>query len=80
MNLCSNEHEEVCFEGRQCPVCEVMENLGRVQGELDEKEIALETANEKIDELNSDIADFKNTAPQNSGTVQNSQTTAQGPH
>ena len=24
MNLCSNNHEEICHEGRHCPVCELI--------------------------------------------------------
>ena len=24
MELCSSGHDEVCFEGRQCPVCEAI--------------------------------------------------------
>ena len=27
MNLCSDDHEEVCYEGRKCPVCEVRDEL-----------------------------------------------------
>lgn len=24
MNLCSDGHEEICYEGRECPLCEVI--------------------------------------------------------
>jgi len=34
MYLCSDGHEEVCFEGRDCPVCEAMEELEATQKEL----------------------------------------------
>jgi hypothetical protein len=27
MNLCSKDHEEVCFEGRNCPVCDTRNEL-----------------------------------------------------
>ena len=39
MNLCSDNHDEVCYEGRKCPVCDMREDL---QGAIDdmEKEIA----------------------------------------
>jgi hypothetical protein len=23
VNLCSDDHEEVCYEGRRCPVCDM---------------------------------------------------------
>lgn len=26
MNLCSNDHEEVCYEGRSCPACEAIKD------------------------------------------------------
>jgi len=27
MNLCSEKHDEVCFEGRDCPVCEMINDM-----------------------------------------------------
>jgi hypothetical protein len=27
MNLCSSGHDEVCYEGRTCPVCDLREDL-----------------------------------------------------
>lgn len=24
MDLCSNTHQEICYEGRKCPACEVV--------------------------------------------------------
>jgi hypothetical protein len=29
MNLCSSTHDEICFEGHQCPFCSVKEDLER---------------------------------------------------
>jgi len=39
MELCSDKHEEVCYEGRTCPVCAERDDL---QGQIDElnKEVA----------------------------------------
>mgnify|MGYP001565549180 FL=1 len=34
MNLCSDGHEEVCFEGRICPVCSLREDLEKRIDEL----------------------------------------------
>lgn len=43
MNLCSgsgrNSHDEVCYEGRTCPVCEVKEDLGGTIKDL-QKQVA----------------------------------------
>jgi len=33
MNICSHQHEEVCFEGRRCPMCELIKEH---EGELSE--------------------------------------------
>ncbi len=45
MNLCSEGHDEVCFEGRICPVCEKMEEI--------------KALGETIDELQNEIDDLK---------------------
>lgn len=29
MNLCSNNHDEICFEGRKCPLCEKIDEHNR---------------------------------------------------
>ena len=43
MNLCSNGHNEVCYESRSCPVCDKMEEIKdlenqieKLQGEVEE--------------------------------------------
>lgn len=56
MNLCNDEHEEVCYEGRNCPACKERES--RLETERDsEKEI--ERLNEKIDELRDQLTEAK---------------------
>lgn len=35
MNLCSDKHDEVCYEGRRCPVCDMRDEK---QGIIDEQE------------------------------------------
>lgn len=34
MNLCSDGHEEVCYEGRNCPSCELVEQLKEADKEI----------------------------------------------
>ena len=34
MNLCDDGHEEVCFEGRNCPVCEKIEEIRVLEEEI----------------------------------------------
>lgn len=48
MNLCSDKHEEVCFESRVCPVCDIREDL-EIQIESLEEE--LKSAEKTIEDL-----------------------------
>lgn len=34
MNLCSHHHEEICYECRKCPLCEVKEQLSSSEKEV----------------------------------------------
>ena len=40
MNLCSDDHEEICFESRKCPMCELKmsfkEENDELQAEIDD--------------------------------------------
>ena len=53
MTLCSDGHEEVCYDGSDCPVCEKQEELDDVQEDLD-------AAEEKIKELEEQITNLEN--------------------
>ncbi|MFA6281884.1 MAG: hypothetical protein WCY05_05230 [Candidatus Omnitrophota bacterium] len=37
MNLCSENHDEICFEGRKCPLCEMKDELENEIQDLKEK-------------------------------------------
>jgi hypothetical protein len=41
MNLCSNDHEEVCYIGRNCPVCELQDRLTDAEKLNDSLEVEL---------------------------------------
>jgi transcription initiation factor IIE alpha subunit len=47
MNLCSDGHDEVCHEGKDCPACEI-------KGELKD-------ANDTIGELREKVSDLQST-------------------
>ena len=47
MNLCSDNHEEVCYEDRFCPACRIR----------DEKDKEIEKLESAIDDLKSELAD-----------------------
>ena len=45
MQLCNDKHDEVCYEGRICPACEVREEL---QEKIDALKEELEEAQAQI--------------------------------
>ena len=36
MNLCDDGHAEVCYEGRNCPVCDAREEIDRYQRDIED--------------------------------------------
>lgn len=54
MNLCSDNHEEICFESRKCPMCAQKEEHEEAIREMDRK---LEKATEEISELESRLSE-----------------------
>jgi len=46
MNLCCNDHEEICYEGRVCPMCQTIR----------EKDREIEYLKEAVAGLKEDIA------------------------
>ena len=34
MNLCSNGHDEVCFEGKWCPCCAMLNEISKYETKL----------------------------------------------
>lgn len=57
MNLCSDDHDEVCYEGRDCPACEVKKEAERNVRNLEDQLSALEN---RIGELEGEIEELKN--------------------
>ncbi len=39
MKLCSNDHDEVCFDGWKCPVCDREDEMEALKKRVDELEI-----------------------------------------
>lgn len=48
MNLCSDDHDEICYEGSFCPACKILEAAKEresgMQAELDDLKDQLEEA------------------------------------
>jgi hypothetical protein len=48
MELCSHNHDEVCYECRKCPVCEL-------QDQLEEKKTEVGTLENRVQELENEV-------------------------
>lgn len=55
MNLCSDKHDEVAYEGRRCPVCILIEEHRDEVRELDVKVDALKAEVEVLEQINNDL-------------------------
>lgn len=55
MNICESNHDEVCYEGRQCPACAVADDLNGDISRLQDKQSELENT---ISELEGTIEDL----------------------
>lgn len=58
MQLCSNHHEEICFDGHHCPACDLVDRVDDLEKELKqeqkartEDESSLEDCQYKIEQL-----------------------------
>lgn len=56
MNLCDDGHNEVCFEGMRCPVCDMRDDL---QGQIDALIEEIKDLKYANAELKSEIADLE---------------------
>jgi len=55
MNICSDDHDEVCYEGRTCPVCYIKEDLQTEITELQKVNSDLESDINKLEYKLSEI-------------------------
>lgn len=56
MTICNKEHDEVCYEGRDCPACEVADELNQDISQLGDKISVLEN---QIGELEGTIENLE---------------------
>lgn len=52
MNLCSSGHEEICYESRQCPVCEIIADKNR---EIEDKQSTIDRLKEELESAETTI-------------------------
>lgn len=51
MELCSEGHEEICYEGRNCPCCELIGEKEILENKLTDKETEVDSLKAEIEEL-----------------------------
>lgn len=51
MEICSDNHDEIVFESRYCPLCACIEELDDMKTQVDDYYIQLEAIQDKYTEL-----------------------------
>lgn len=62
MNLCDNNHGEVCYSGHNCPACEAIEEVDALEGELETAEGKIEALQERIEALQNEAQEASEAA------------------
>lgn len=57
MQLCSNDHDEVCYDGRDCPACKALLELNRALDDIAEGERRERVLDEQIDSLQTELSE-----------------------
>lgn len=63
MDICSFEHEEICYESRECPLCakiEECEDLEKTNDDLEKEKVDLESKVTELEEELDLFQDIKN--------------------
>jgi len=51
MNLCSNNHDEVCYEGRYCPACIIITDLNIAEDIVKEQRTEIRNLQTQVEDL-----------------------------
>lgn len=51
MNLCSDGHDEICYEGRECPVCILIVKMCDLDSEIGDLKKQVEELEEEVERL-----------------------------
>lgn len=54
MNLCSDRHGEVCYEGRNCPACELVAQIATLNREKEELQSQVRKLDDALDQATSE--------------------------
>jgi len=50
MNLCSDGHDEVCYEEKYCPACFLLSDIANLESDLLDLRLKLDTVKEELSE------------------------------
>lgn len=56
MNICSDDHEEIVHEGRNCPMCGVIKEINDLEEQIAKEETTNDELRATIKELEAEIA------------------------
>ena len=56
MNLCSNGHEEVCYEAGECPCCEAIQEK---QSDINDRDAKIEDLKAQVDDLEQQLDELE---------------------
>ncbi len=59
MNLCSDGHKEVCYEGNDCPCCEGINEQRELDRQIEQLTEEAKTKDETIEQLRLEIRELK---------------------
>jgi len=51
MELCSDNHDEICYNGIECPMCSKIEEISDLTDKIEDMELKMEEKNDKIADL-----------------------------
>lgn len=48
MNLCNDRHDEICYEGRYCPACELLKIIEGLEDDIRKKDDIIDDLEKQI--------------------------------
>jgi hypothetical protein len=55
MTLCSENHDEVCYEGRDCPACKLFTETETLSGTIEDLNDVIRERDDQIQELKEEL-------------------------
>lgn len=58
MNICSNEHQEIAYEGSSCPLCEKLNEVGYLISDLNDAIRNVDKFRDRCLQLEDEVAEL----------------------